>query len=255
MFLRTTLFILSAILVCGCIKQIPENKSAEVTQLIQKFERENNLDLGISKETVDSCLVESARRTDVLECFTTNTLTEEVFPNFGRQYPDLQPAAQSHIQDVNFCGLGRLPVFVYSRADDGAMEYRPDMQWDSTFYYINGEYAGRGPYLQFATFTVPCEGFVPECNGTLLMKVECWYNNVEYTREDSVFVLINNSPSPLCEDVVTVEPWYTSGDYEFYFDPYEFIEPETAKGDYTNNYRVESGDLIYVLSRFCTSHD
>lgn len=242
------------ILFSSCQKEdfSQDHRSEDVFLKIKRFEINSGIQTGITLERVDSCLKVASERTDS-ECFTTSDLTGDLLPNFGKVYPDILPVTNGYTQEGNFCFTARITCFGYERNPDGTTSWLGNsFQWDSTQWIIQNELAGTGPFLQFQTYNIPCDGYQPSCNGNHFLTLRAWKDGVEYVNSGEIFVLVNNAPVPTCITSPQIPLWYDpDGEIVFFPDPYPCIVPETAKGDFNGDFTVNTADLVILLSNLC----
>lgn len=254
--MKKLLFVLASIMMLSCskINFNQEPSAANVYTSIQDYAAIKGIDVPISKVQIDSCFQASEKRMGANECLPLQNLFDELLPNFGRKYRDLIPSCNNYFQEGMFCSQTRFPAFMYERNSDGTMQWLGNLDLaDSIQWYIDSTYVATGPRLQFQVYVGNscADAYVQECNGNHDLEMRVFFQGVEYRRSGKSFSYINQAPYPSCLPFELVPSWHTTSDTIFYFEPYEFINPETAKGDYTGDWNVNTADLIYLLSHLC----
>lgn len=255
LFLFAFIFLFSA---CEVEPVETPSTAEQVMEKVHQWELNTGQSYGLDLQLVDSCMRVSKQNTSGSgECYELSDLFSDLLPNFSKEYLPLIPANPWHIQDVNFCSLGRLQGFVYERNPDGSISWAGSSgaQWDSIIWVIDGVEAWRGPYLQFETYAgASCGGYQPECNGLHDCEMICFYEGAEYRRGGEILALINNVPDniPECGGGLIADPWYNTQDSTFYFEhPNPFLVPASAKGDLNGDYKVNTLDLVHLLLNLC----
>lgn len=240
-----------------------ETNAEEVFLKIKEWEISSGKESGISLAQVDSCLQIAALSQLSDTCYSIGNLTGDFLPYYGTRYPDLIPTTSAYTQNVDFCTLGRIFGFVYERNTDGTISWLGNngLQWDSLQWIIPQEIspgiweeqlAGTGDFLQFQTYTQPCDGFQLSCNGNHFLTMRAWYQGAEYRNSGEIFVLINNAPVPDCITNPQIDLWYDPDEEIIFFpDPYPCLVPGTAKGDLNGDAVVNTADLTILLSNLC----
>lgn len=229
------------------------SSSEEWFSKITQWEISSGKDTGLTLAVIDSCL-NVAEKTGG-QCYTAIDIIGGVLPVFGNEYGSYMPVNNWHIQDVNFCGLGRLFGIMYEVNPDGSISYvgGGGPQWDSIQWVMYDEIVWRGDYLQFETYNgTPCGGYQPPCNGLHDLTMRAFYQGAVYENSGEVFVLINNVPDsiPMCKGGFNAAPWYDTPDSTFYFDdqnPFYL----SGSGDLSGDAQVNTADLIVGLSNLC----
>ena len=268
--MKKLIFILFGLtlLLSACQKEpfAEKHRSEDVFLKIKHWEGHSGKQTGITLQQVDSCLakIDSGEQE---ECFSISDLVSDFLPIYGTEYPDIIPVTDGYRQDVNFCSLGRINCFTYQRNEDGTTSWlgTGGIQWDSTQWIIPFEVsdgvweeqlAGTGPSLQFQTYTIPCDGYQPACNGNHFLTLRSWYQGAEYVNAGEIFILINNVPYniPQCNTGPDIPLWYDPNEEIIFFpEPYPCLVPGTAKGDYNGDFKVNTSDLLILISNLCNS--
>jgi len=236
----------------------PLPETAEQYHLfITDYATKHNLKIELSIGLIDSCLSVAEMKTGGSECLNFQDLLFDILPYFGTHYEDIIPACAPYFQEGNFCSQTKWREQNYTRNDDGSMLWggNQDLDFDSVQWWVDGSFAGTGEDLQFQVYVGPdCEGYIPECNGHHALEMRTFEKGAEYRRTGEGYAVLNQAPYPFCKAGALGEyRWYSTPDTTFYFEPYQFIVPSSARGDFNGDYKVSTLDIIYVLSRLCNS--